>query len=75
MLEGPCEHGNEPLESIKCWDIFELLSDQRLFKDSAPYSSIQFFQVVSSGLAIADDLCCDELELCDCYARVCVMFV
>jgi hypothetical protein len=25
--EGSCEHGNEPLDSIKCWDILEKLSN------------------------------------------------
>jgi hypothetical protein len=22
-VEGPCEHGNEPSGSIKCWEILE----------------------------------------------------
>jgi hypothetical protein len=22
-VEGSCEHGNEPSDSIKCWEIFE----------------------------------------------------
>jgi hypothetical protein len=35
-VEGSCEHGNEPLGSIKCWETLEWLSDLRLLKDSAP---------------------------------------
>jgi hypothetical protein len=31
-VEGPCEHGNEPSGSIKCWKIFEWLRDWRLLK-------------------------------------------
>jgi hypothetical protein len=23
LVEGPCEHGNEPSGSMKCWDILE----------------------------------------------------
>jgi hypothetical protein len=31
-VEGSCEHGNEPLGSIKCWEILEQLSDWKLLK-------------------------------------------
>jgi hypothetical protein len=31
-VEGPCEHGNEPSGSIKCWEILEWLSNWRLLK-------------------------------------------
>jgi hypothetical protein len=31
-LDGSCEHGNEPLGSIKYWEILEWLSDWRLLK-------------------------------------------
>jgi hypothetical protein len=37
-VEGPCEHGSEPVGYIKCWKIFEWLSDWCLFKGSAPWS-------------------------------------
>jgi hypothetical protein len=34
---GSCEHGNEPLGSIKCWEILEWLHNWRLLrKSSAP---------------------------------------
>jgi hypothetical protein len=37
--EGFCEDGNEPLDSIKHWEILELLSDWWLLKkNSAPWS-------------------------------------
>jgi hypothetical protein len=36
-VEGSCEHGNEPSDSIKCWDILEWLHNRRLLKKgSAP---------------------------------------
>jgi hypothetical protein len=32
-----CEHGNEPLGSIKCWEVFEWLHNWRFLKKrSAP---------------------------------------
>jgi hypothetical protein len=38
-VEGSCEHGNKPLGSIKCWEIFEWLSDWRFRKNgSIPWS-------------------------------------
>jgi hypothetical protein len=38
-VAGCCEHGNEPLGSIKFWVILELLSNWWLLKkDSAPCS-------------------------------------
>jgi hypothetical protein len=38
-MEGSCEHANEILGSIKCWEILEQLSDWRLLKkDSTPWS-------------------------------------
>jgi hypothetical protein len=30
------EHGNDPSDSIKCWEILEKLSDWRLLKKSSP---------------------------------------
>jgi hypothetical protein len=39
-VEGSCEHGNEPLDSIKCWEVLEQLHNWRLFKkDSAPWGA------------------------------------
>jgi hypothetical protein len=36
-VKGPCEHGNEPPGSIKCWEVLELLHNwQLLKKGSAP---------------------------------------
>jgi hypothetical protein len=32
----PCEHGNEPSGSIKCWEFLELHNWQLLKKGSAP---------------------------------------
>jgi hypothetical protein len=52
-VEGSCEHGNEPLGSVKCWEILEWLSDWRLLKmDSAPWSLLLLRQdeVVWTGL-------------------------
>jgi hypothetical protein len=38
---GSCEHDNEPLGSIKFWEILEYLSDWRLLKKgSSPWSSV-----------------------------------
>jgi hypothetical protein len=31
-MEGSCEHVNEPLGSIKCWDVLELLHNWWLVK-------------------------------------------
>jgi hypothetical protein len=37
-VEGPCEHGNEPSGSIKCWEILEWLRNWRVLeKGSAPW--------------------------------------
>jgi hypothetical protein len=34
-----CEHGDDTSGSIKCWEIFEWLSDWRFLReDSAPWS-------------------------------------
>jgi hypothetical protein len=39
VMEGLCEHGNEPSGSIKCWEIVEWLSNWWLLKEgSAPWS-------------------------------------
>jgi hypothetical protein len=36
-VEGSCERGNEPLGSIKRWEVLELLHNWQLFKKgSAP---------------------------------------
>jgi hypothetical protein len=47
-VEGPCEHGNEPSGSIKCWEILEWLCNwQLLKKGSAPWSQlIELFKMV-----------------------------
>jgi hypothetical protein len=38
-VEGSCEHSNEPLGSIKCWEILEYLYNWwRLKNGSAPWS-------------------------------------
>jgi hypothetical protein len=38
-VAGSCEHGNEPSDSIKYWNILKKLSDWCLFKKgSAPLS-------------------------------------
>jgi hypothetical protein len=38
-MDGSCEHGYEPSGSLKCWEIFEWLSDWWLLKkDEAPLS-------------------------------------
>jgi hypothetical protein len=31
-VAGFCEHGDEPLGSVRKWDIFDKLSDNQLFK-------------------------------------------
>jgi hypothetical protein len=39
-MEGSCEHGNESLDSIKCWEVLEYLHNfQLLKKGSAPQIS------------------------------------
>jgi hypothetical protein len=39
QVAGFCEHHNELLNSIKCWEFLEWLSNYWLFKeDSAPWS-------------------------------------
>jgi hypothetical protein len=36
-VEGSCEHGNEPSDSIKYWEVLEGMSDWWILKkDSAP---------------------------------------
>jgi hypothetical protein len=36
-MEGSCEHGNEPLGSIKCWEVLQWVHNWRLLKKgSAP---------------------------------------
>jgi hypothetical protein len=32
LVVGPYEHGNEPFEYIKCWEILEYLSARWLLK-------------------------------------------
>jgi hypothetical protein len=40
-VEGLCEHGNVPLDSIKFWEIIEELSDWWLPKNvSTPWNSL-----------------------------------
>jgi hypothetical protein len=34
QTEGSCEHGNEPSDPIKCWEILEQFRNWWLFKDS-----------------------------------------
>jgi hypothetical protein len=34
-VEGSCEHGNEPLGEIKCWEILEYLSDYWVLKKAS----------------------------------------
>jgi hypothetical protein len=33
---GSCEHGNEPPDSINCWEVLAYLHNWWLLKDSAP---------------------------------------
>jgi hypothetical protein len=36
-VERSCEHGNEPSDSIKCWEVLEQLHNWKLLKKgSAP---------------------------------------
>jgi hypothetical protein len=50
-VEGPCEHGNEPPGSIKCWEVLEWLHNwQLLKKGSAPCS---FFYLVCEAIGTA----------------------
>jgi hypothetical protein len=38
-VEGSCEHGNEPLGSLKYWEILEWLNYWRFFKKgSVPWT-------------------------------------
>jgi hypothetical protein len=32
QFEGCCEHGNEPSDSIKCWEVLEWLHNWHLLK-------------------------------------------
>jgi hypothetical protein len=32
VVEGSCEHGDEPSSSIKCWEVLEWLHNWRLLK-------------------------------------------
>jgi hypothetical protein len=48
-VEGSFEHGNEPLGSIKCWEVLEQLRNWRLFKK---YSVPRSFVLVSCELHI-----------------------
>jgi hypothetical protein len=37
-VEGSCEHGNEPLSSVKSWEVLEYLHKWRLLKKgSTPF--------------------------------------
>jgi hypothetical protein len=46
-VEAPCEHSNEPLGSIKCWEILEYLCNWRLLKKAlVPWSGSQWSQKV-----------------------------
>jgi hypothetical protein len=38
IVEGSCLHGNEPLASIKYWEILEKLRDQWFLEDLVPWS-------------------------------------
>jgi hypothetical protein len=60
-VEGSFEHGNEPLGSIKCWEILEQLSNWWLFKkDSAPWSLFNSRVRVTSHANIILPLIFDE---------------
>jgi hypothetical protein len=49
-VEGPCEHGNEPSGSIKCWDLFEWLNNWLLLKKgSAPRSQLTSLTLLGSN--------------------------
>jgi hypothetical protein len=40
-VEGSCEHGDKPSDSIECWEILENLCKWRLLKkDSAPWREL-----------------------------------
>jgi hypothetical protein len=45
-VEGSCEHGNEPVGSIKCWEILEWLHNwQPHKKDSAAWNQLVSYLV------------------------------
>jgi hypothetical protein len=48
-VEGSCEYGNEPSASIKCWEILEYLSNQRLLKKGSARCSSLGGLTFSSG--------------------------
>jgi hypothetical protein len=84
-VEGSCEHGNEPLGSIKCLEILEYLSDWRpLRKGSAPWSYVFCSSCLSFVLSVfsvcisfrADSLICHVVlkkhvnQYRTCYTRL-----
>jgi hypothetical protein len=40
-VEGSCEHGNEPSDSIQFWEIPKHLSEWLLLKDSAAWTQLK----------------------------------
>jgi hypothetical protein len=49
-VEGSCEHGNETLGSIKCWEVLEWLYKWRLLKKgSAPWTSLLHIVVLAKN--------------------------
>jgi hypothetical protein len=37
-VKGSCEHGDEPLDSIKCWEVLEWLHNWQLLKKGTVYT-------------------------------------
>jgi hypothetical protein len=62
-VEGCCEHGNEPLGSIKCREILEWLHSWRLLKkDSAPLVRVDTVSLKGVGLATGYGLTAEGSE-------------
>jgi hypothetical protein len=51
-VEGSCEHGNEPSNSIKCWDVLEQLHNWRLLKKASSPWSYLFIPLLEASLHV-----------------------
>jgi hypothetical protein len=89
-VEGSCEYGNEPLASIKCWEVHELLNNWQHLKrahlhvvSNRNYRSLifvrsngtQFVGVESHGIHVCSGSAFAVLYVCVCLIFRCSMYL
>jgi hypothetical protein len=56
-VAGPCEHGNEPSDSIKCWEYLDQMNDYQLLKITLLHGGIMFCCVRCGKVHERDEKC------------------